>query len=1219
MKWHLTAIQPNISNGMVEYVINKRGSDDVAFANVVTAVEAAFGTWRFTNGSVIDFVRQLDSSTLPIGTIPSRLDQLNVVYWEEDPANSFLIRPLSFATVIRAVQSDGKILDVDIVLNGYRFLWTDQANGNFSSLTGHVDIRETITIGVGEFIGFNRVPTDGSVLEEFSYAGSIAKRTLTQDERAGALQAYPPVSPPPVTSISGRVTRSSNPVFGAYAAAFQVGIPVVGAIADPNGVYSIKGLAPGSYTVRVLTAKAPDDSFYTPLDNDFLSESYSNAATDPATFVTAMSGSDTPMIDIDVSVANAADPWEPDNTKAQADANPLTLIATNDSRQIHHSFPAMDVDVVRFTATAGNLYAIQTSNLGTGDTDSDTKIRLLNPGFTELEPNDDRNPKQDSKTSRIVRRATVSGTHYVEISQTSPTASGSGTAYDISVIDLGPTTSTAAVSFLSPNSGPQGGGYQVMVTGTNFLPRTNVSFGGVAATEVDSINSFQLFVTVPPAASPGPVSIVVTNDGSAPSAPLAGGFTYLSDITTLGTYVDATNSAFGFTPGQDSDAVAWIDYDNDEYLDIYFTTGVPPAASAHQLWRNDADGTFTNVSGSSGITIGDPANPESVAWGDFNNDGCIDVYKVNLVVTANKKLLQNNCTGGFTDVTAAAGVAGRSNGRSRDAAWADYNNDGWLDLFVAYDDLDPNGGNQLFRNQQNGMFTDVAATVGLKNVGSGFNANWADYNLDGRPDLFLLRSGAQSDILYENTPDGTFTDVTGFAGILDTPQGTDAVWGDFDNDGDQDLYVVASTGLNRMFRNNGNETFTDVSTPSVMGVPGTGDTLGSAQAVSVADYDNDGRLDIFVAQRFDGFEFSEIDVLFHNDGNFAFSDGTFDAGVDDPFNGLAAAFGDYTNNFTQDLFVGNAGLSDVLWRNQASRNNALVVRLVGDISNRLGIGARVTITADLDGTGPMSPVMQTREMIGGSKSQAAIEAHFGLGRANVENLVVNSIRVVWPTSGIDWTSVDGLAPNQVVTIYEGPPRISVSRVTPSSGPVGGGTVAVITGMNFEPNATVRIGGTLVTPMGPVLHNKITVTTPPHAAGVAAVRVTNPSQPLGHPLREDTLPGAFIYFSGDPLNTLHCFDAENTTCVWAPVPGATAYDVIRGNVSNLLIVGGTQVSLGSVTCIENESGDTSTAPSHRDAAIPTLGQSYFYLFRVSGGNYGTSSSGLPRVPGSGTCP
>ncbi len=1053
VRWNLTAVQPNISGGMVEYVVNKRGSEDLLIGDAVAAVEAAFEAWRGANGSVVDFVRLADPSPLSTGTTPNREDQVNIIFWEEDPRDVWNIPDFAFALVIRRADgTTGELLDVDVVVNGHQYRWTTQADGNFTSKTGPADVQEALTKAVGEFIGLNPVPTSGSVMELRDYPGNTSKRILTQDELAAALDIYSPTPDPAVMSISGQVTRSSAGVFGVYVAAFQNGVPVVGAVTDPNGNYSIRRLpsVATSYTVRVVTMKRPDvtvSPFFSTLDNDFLSEAYLDAATDPATSVTTVPDTDVPMIDLDVAAADTLDPWEPDD-----DPNFATIIPTDGTLQIHHSFPAGDTDVVQFSATAGRLYVIETSNLGTGGGDSDTILTLMNPGFTPIEINDDRNLKQTSRASRIVFRASVSGTHYVEAVQKVAGVEGSGTAYDISVTDRGATAPTPTVSSVTPSQGSEAGGYQRSVEGSGFLPGASVSFGGAPGTEVDVADPNRLFVTVP-AGAPGSVDVTVTNDGGTPSAPLVGGFTYIGDITTLGTYVDATFAAFGTFPGN-SDAVAWTDYDADLDLDIYLTNDL-----AAELWRNNSDLTFTDVRTSSGIVAGGGANPESVAWGDYNNDGCIDVYKVNSIVAANNVLLRNNCDGTFTDVTSTAGVAGRANGRSRDAAWADFDNDGWLDIFVA--------------------------------------------------------------------------------------------------------------------------------------------------------------------QAFDGRTDSHIDFLFHNEGGNppTFTDKTFDAGVDDPFllNGLSAAFGDYTGNGAPDLFVGNAGSgNDFLWQNQANRNDALVVQLVGTISNRLGIGARVSVTADLDGSGPAPAMTQTKEMIGGSKGQNPVELQFGLGRGDVETQQVDEVTVFWPASGLTSGPFFNLSANQILTVFEGAPGISVTSVAPSSGPTAGGTPVVITGMNFEPNATVTFGGTTVTP-GTVLGNRITATTPGHAAGAVDVTVTNPSRAVGDPFREATLPNGFVYVSGDPLDSLECFDSVNTTCVWASVPGATAYDVIRGDLGSLQIVGGTQVSLGAVTCVENESTDTTTAPNHRDSASPAAGEGFFYLFRVSGGDYGTSSSGLPRVPGTGTCP
>ena len=212
-----------------------------------------------------------------------------------------------------------------------------------------------------------------------------------------------------------------------------------------------------------------------------------------------------------------------------------------------------------------------------------------------------------------------------------------------------------------------------------------------------------------------------------------------------------------------------------------------------------------------------------------------------------------------------------------------------------------------------------------------------------------------------------------------------------------------------------------------------------------------------------------------------------------------------------------------------------------------------------------------------------------------------------------------LAANQIVKVFEGSTSLTVTGISPSSGPTAGGTTAVVFGANFDPDATVTIGGVAAAITPPIGASSITATTPAHAAGLVDVVVTNPSRPVSDPLRQGTLVKGFLYVSGDPLDSLIVFDEVNTTVRWGDVSGAVAYDVIRGNLDSVQVVM-SQVTLGSVLCIENDSTDTTTAPNHRDTAVPTLGtKGFFYLLRVAGGSYGTSSAGLPRVPTAGDCP
>jgi hypothetical protein len=320
VRWDLLATQPNISGGRVLYLINKQGSDDLEFAALTTAVDSAFATWRMANGSIIDFLRVSDPSASPSGTRPTSFDQINAIFWEEDPRNTHAIEPDTFARVLRRVDgTTGRILDVDIVLNGFQFLWSAVADGNFSSVTGPLDVQETLTKAVGEFIGLNPVPTTGTVMQAIDFPGDTSRRTLGADDRAAALDLYTSGAAPPVTSISGRVARSGTGVFGAYVVAFQNGAPVVGAPTDTSGNYSIRRLPAGTYTVRAITLTPfPPGSFFATLDSNFLSEAFLNSATDPATAVVASEGSDTPGIDLEVQGATSPDPWEPNDILGDA-------------------------------------------------------------------------------------------------------------------------------------------------------------------------------------------------------------------------------------------------------------------------------------------------------------------------------------------------------------------------------------------------------------------------------------------------------------------------------------------------------------------------------------------------------------------------------------------------------------------------------------------------------------------------------------------------------------------------------------------------------------------------------------------------------------------------------------------------------------------------------------------------------------------------------------
>jgi hypothetical protein len=289
------------------------------------------------------------------------------------------------------------------------------------------------------------------------------------------------------------------------------------------------------------------------------------------------------------------------------------------------------------------------------------------------------------------------------------------------------------------------------------------------------------------------------------------------------TFTDVTASS-GITASQaQGQAAAWGDYNGDGNPDLYVVT-----AGADVLYRNNGDGTFTDVTREAGIS--DDSLGHAAVWADFNGDGLADIYVAN---EGQDVLYLNNRDGTFSKANPAV------TGMTEDAAsWsvavADYNGDGWLDIFVANE-----GQDALYRNNGDGTFTDVAVAAGILTTnGQGRAAAWGDFDGDGKVDLFIANVGA--DLLYKNNGNGSFTEMTAMAGMADTAVGAAAAWADYDNDGDLDLFV-ANEGQDFLYRNNGNGTFNEVAMHSGM----TDAAVGAAAAW--LDVNDDGNPDLFVA------------------------------------------------------------------------------------------------------------------------------------------------------------------------------------------------------------------------------------------------------------------------------------------------------------------------------------------------------------------------------------
>ena len=412
---------------------------------------------------------------------------------------------------------------------------------------------------------------------------------------------------------------------------------------------------------------------------------------------------------------------------------------------------------------------------------------------------------------------------------------------------------------------------------------------------------------------------------------------------------------------------SWGDYDGDGDPDLY----VSNTLTSRRLYRNDGGGSFTDVTaGPLGYAGG-----VSSSWADYDADGDLDLYLA--TSGGSNRLLRNDGAGSFTDVT--AGPLGMVGGSS--ASWVNYDG-GYVDLLVS-----TASSNRLLRNVA-GVFTDVTPPPLDTPLGATQVAAWGDYNNDFRPDVYLASTdSAGVNQLLRNEGGGVFTDVTTPA--LDPAGPTNgAAWGDFDNDGDLDLYLVRSAGTSRLLRNDGSGVFTDV-TNGPLG--GTSSYLGGT---AWGDYDNDGNLDLAVAS-----QCSRIQWM-RNLGGGTFVDATSGA-MEGPCGqsaqGLASA--DYDRDGDLDLFVVNDNGDNRLVRNESPpENHWLEVDLVpGFFTERGGIGARVRTVA--------GGVTRIREVAGqtGYLSQSSPTVHFGLGSSTMLDL----LEIVWPSgSSLVLTEVD---------------------------------------------------------------------------------------------------------------------------------------------------------------------------------------------------------------------
>lgn len=485
------------------------------------------------------------------------------------------------------------------------------------------------------------------------------------------------------------------------------------------------------------------------------------------------------------------------------------------------------------------------------------------------------------------------------------------------------------------------------------------------------------------------------------------------------------------------------DFDNDGFLDVVVSSFDPTQVMG--FFKNLGNGRFEERTKEAGLS--EQFGGLNCMQTDYNNDGLLDVLVVRGAWLQSKhamrpSLLRNNGDGTFTDVTDSAGLAYAVN--SIAAGWADYDHDGWLDLFICCEQQL----NRLYHNNGDGTFTEVSAQAGVAGSGQFYckGIAWIDYDNDGWPDLYLNHLSPEGGQLFRNNRNGTFTKVTSRMGISGPMFGFSCWAWDFDNDGWLDIFatcydrtleslVKSLTGnphgkeYGRLYRNKQGQGFEDVTRQ--FGLDGCYATMGS----NFGDLNNDGFLDIYLGTGEPNFSALIPNLTFLNQGGQKFINVTAPTRMGNIQKGHGVSIGDWNNDGHNDVFIQMGGAVDgdkyhnILFHNPGNDKAWITLKLVGEKTNKAAIGARIKIVT----RGPNPQTIHRLVSTGSSFGANSLRQTIGLGDAEEIEL----LEITWPTSGTTQTFTDvpikkSLRITEFAETFEEVPYVTIAYEKPQS-------------------------------------------------------------------------------------------------------------------------------------------------------------------------------------------